>query len=135
MADFSVSFAAGDQSSDFAAATGSAFAAASADAQRHMATAHTAAMADLVRKDTGELRADILAGGFANAVRLSRTWQGRVYPRGKVSMEPAGYILTKAATIIDAFSTGITITVRNAQYLAIPEGPAKAASSPTKRAL
>jgi hypothetical protein len=74
----------------------------------------------------GELRADILAGGFANGDRLSKTWRGAVYPRSTPTLEPALFFKNKAATIIDAFASGVTITVHGAEYLAIPEGPAKA---------
>jgi hypothetical protein len=116
-----------DAGGDLAAATRAQMDAGSDAAFRQIAAVHTGAIQDIVKKDVGLLRADIQAGGFVNAVRLSKTWQGRSYPsRGKVSMEPAGYISTNAATIIDAFTLGLTIHAHDAQYLAVPEGPAKA---------
>jgi hypothetical protein len=90
-----------------------------------MARAHSGAMADVVAKYVQILRDDIAGGGFYAAVRLSRTWHGRKYPN-KDTIEPAGYFWNKAGTIVDAFTLGVTITVRNRKFLAIPQGPAKA---------
>jgi hypothetical protein len=95
-------------------------------AERSMALAHTGAMKDVLNKNVGVLRADIAAGGFYNGVKLSKTWQGRVYPNGAFSIEPAAFIFNRASTILDAFTLGVTITVLNRQFLAVPVGPAKA---------
>jgi hypothetical protein len=96
------------------------------DAEKRIAYAHTGAMQDVMKTNLAILRADVAAGGFYNGLKLSKTWQGRVYPSGGFSVEPAAYIFNKANVIIDAFELGVTITVQNRQYLAVPVGPAKA---------
>ena len=113
-------------SGDFPSSAAQGFDVAAKNAETRIAIAHTAAIRVLMKQDVAKLRADVAGGGFYNGVKLSRTWQGRVYPTGKPSAEAAGYIVNRAATIIDAFALGVTITVVNAKYLAIPEGPAKA---------
>lgn len=92
---------------------------------RRMARVHSNAAADIAVQYTKLLRDDIREGGFYAAARLSKTWHGRKYP-DQDSIEPAIYFWNKAGTIVDAFSTGVTIHVRNRRYLAIPQGPAKA---------
>lgn len=96
--------------------------------RRHrIGLAYVAAMGKVADQGKSKLRQDIIAGGFANASRLSKTWRGRSYPRANVSsLEPAAVLSSNARTIIEAFSTGITIRVRNRRFLAIPQGPAKA---------
>jgi Family of unknown function (DUF6441) len=87
-------------------------------------TGMTAAMGAVVKRAVTDLRADIAAGGFSN-LKLTKTWHGQTLPGGKPVMDPAGWLWNKAPTLLDAFSNGVTITVKNAQFLAIPQGPAK----------
>ena len=89
--------------------------------------AYWRAMNRVVEAGKGRLRADIVEGGFHNARMLASTWQGRTYPRDKNSLEVAGWLYTRARTLIEVFETSTTIKVAgNAQFLAIPLGPAKA---------
>lgn len=86
-----------------------------------------AAMDVVVQDGKNRLRADVVAGGFHKAQALSKTWRGNTYPKSKNSLEVAGWIYTRAGLIIEAFSMSTVITVSgNAQFLAIPTGPAKA---------
>lgn len=53
--------------------------------------------------------------------RLAFTWQGNVYPKGGTSLEPAGFVYSKAPKIISLFATGATIRPLNGrEYLWIP---------------
>lgn len=54
-----------------------------------------------------EYREQIVAAGFGQ--RLANTWQGRTYPEGGTSFNPAAYVWSKAPEIVDAFSRGATI--------------------------
>lgn len=74
-----------------------------------------------------KLRATIEATGFYKAGALAKTWRGATYPRVAAgSLEPVAVFSSRAAVIINAFEDGVTVRVRNAQYLAVPQGPAKA---------
>ncbi|WP_347270987.1 DUF6441 family protein [Rhizorhabdus histidinilytica] len=67
-----------------------------------------------------ELAAQMVQAGFS--VRFSRAWDRAVYPnKGKVSINPAGYVKSKAPEIIDAFTRGATIRpINGSRYLWIP---------------
>lgn len=91
-----------------------------------VAAAHTGAAKALAGRYKARLRADIAGGGFANGDRLSKTWQANTYPAGKPALDPAIWIKSNAGDILEAFALGVTITVRNAEFLAIPQGQAKA---------
>lgn len=94
---------------------------------RDVEAAYWRAMNRVVEAGKGRLRADVVAGGFHRAAALAKTWRGNTYPSTKNSLEVAGWIYTRASLIIDAFSMATVIKVRgNAQFLAIPQGPAKA---------
>lgn len=94
---------------------------------REIEQAYWRAMNRVVEAGKGRLRADIAAGGFHKAQALSKTWRGTTYPRSKNSLNVAGWIHTRAGLIIDAFETATVIRVTgNQQFLAIPQGPAKA---------
>lgn len=71
------------------------------------------------------LRGTIEASGFYRAGSLAKTWRAFTYPPGRPSLEPAAFFKSRAGVIVNAFEDGATITVKNAQFLAIPEGPAK----------
>lgn len=96
------------------------------DALQALAEVYTDAMRALMEHYKEVLRADVVAGGFYNALKLSKTWRATTYPaRGKPSINPAGWIATKAVDIIEAFTLGVTITAPAGHFLAIPVGPAK----------
>ena len=89
--------------------------------------AYWRAMSRVVEAGKGRLRQDIIDGGFHNARALANTWRGNAYPRDKNSLDVAGWIWTRAGLLISAFEEGTVIKVAgNAQFLAIPLGPAKA---------
>jgi len=93
-----------------------------------LAQAYTRAMDRGVTKPgKAKLRADIIQGGFENAVKLSKTWRATTYPKSaKGSLEPTAYFVNRAQVIIDAFEQGATIRPNGASFLAIPVGEAKA---------
>jgi hypothetical protein len=88
--------------------------------------AYVRAMDSVIERDKKKLRDDVEAGGFHNGAKLAKTWRGAVYPKSQPTLEPAGWLASRAKTIIDAFETGAVITVKQAKFLAIPLGPAKA---------
>ena len=100
----------------------------SIDAQlKAMEAAYWRAMSRVVEAGKGRLRADVIAGGFHNARSLANTWRGAAYPRDKNSLDVAGWIYTRAGMLISVFEEATVIKVAgNAQFLAIPLGPAKA---------
>jgi hypothetical protein len=68
-------------------------------------------------KDT--LREQVTEAGMGR--RLANTWRGETYPKNRPSLEPAGFVWTKAPKIIDAFARGATIRpVNGAKYLWLP---------------
>ncbi|WP_010338035.1 DUF6441 family protein [Sphingobium yanoikuyae] len=68
------------------------------------------------------LREEIVGAGMGR--RLSQTWRHRVYPdygKQRFSLEPAGFVWSRAPEIIDAFSRGVTIRpIAGEGYLWIP---------------
>lgn len=89
--------------------------------------AYYGAMNRVVEAGKGRLRADIVAGGFHQSIALSKTWRAITYPKGKNSLDVAGWFFTKAGLIIDAFESAVTIRVSSgAKFLAVPLPPAKA---------
>ncbi|MEC7932379.1 MAG: DUF6441 family protein [Pseudomonadota bacterium] len=68
-----------------------------------------------------ELRQQVTGAGMG--ARLARTWQAQVYPKGGRSLNPAGYVYSKAPQIIQAFTDGATIRpVNGGKWLWIPTG-------------
>jgi hypothetical protein len=70
------------------------------------------------------LRAQTQAAGLGAGV--SNAWQVKLYPSRGRADNPASYVYSKAPRIVEAFSTGATITARNAEYLVIALPAAKA---------
>lgn len=97
------------------------------DQLKALQAAYWRAMNRVVEAGKGRLRADIIAGGFHNARSLANTWHGTAYPLNKNSLDVAGWIWTRAGMLIEVFEEATVIKVSgNAQFLAIPLGPAKA---------
>lgn len=66
-----------------------------------------------------EWRGQIEGAGLGT--KLAKTVQGRTYPIGKDSLDPATWVFTKAPTIVDAFDRGPVIVPTDGRfYLAIP---------------
>ena len=96
--------------------------------QQHiLATAYPRAMkTGVVEPGKKALRASIEATGFYRAGSLAKTWRAYAYPGNGESLDPAGMFVSRAGLIVDAFEGGVTIRGRNAKYIAVPQGPAKA---------
>jgi hypothetical protein len=76
-----------------------------------------------------KLRAAVSQSGVYRAASLARAaWYGGLQPTSAPTLEPAAFFSTRRGmqTIVQALEDGATITVKNARYLAVPEGPAKA---------
>ena len=52
--------------------------------------------------------------------RLANTWRAELYPKGRKSIKPAGFVFTRAPTIIRAFDLGAVIKSKHGFWLAIP---------------
>lgn len=79
----------------------------------------TAAMGDAGTELKEVLRDQVRSAGLGD--RLANTWQGKVFPQGRNSLDPSAYVWSKAPRIILAFGQGATIVpVNGSQRLAIP---------------
>ena len=100
-----------------------------------VAKAATRAMRSSLIPTRDELRQQIVSAGLG--ARLANTWTGRAYPDGeKNSINPAGFIWSRAPTIVAGFIAGATIRpINGAQYLWIPTDNVPRARSRTGRQL
>lgn len=64
------------------------------------------------------LRRQVTSAGLGT--KLANTWRGEVYPKGQKSLEAAGFVWSKAPTIVGAFERGALIRSSRGFYLAIP---------------
>lgn len=85
--------------------------------------AMAAAISSAMRRGTELLKEDwrsqIESAGLGT--KLAKTVQGRTYPTGSDSRDPATWVFTKAPAIIDAFDRGPVILPTNGRfYLAVP---------------
>ena len=64
-----------------------------------------------------ELRDQVTGAGLGQ--RLSKTWRGKVFPKGE-SMNAAGFVFSKAPEIISSYAHGAVIRAHKSAYLAIP---------------
>jgi len=78
----------------------------------------TAAMAEGAQLLRQDLILDVEQSGLGN--RLGKSWRVKVYPQAQNSLDPAGWVWTKAPVLIDAFDRGVTIRSRDGLWLAIP---------------
>jgi len=69
-----------------------------------------------------DLRRQVTEAGMGQ--RLANTWRAELYPKGRKSIKAAGFVFTKAPTIIRAFDQGAVIKSRHGFWLAIPTGAA-----------
>lgn len=77
----------------------------------------------IMREETialkGEYRDQISSAGLGT--KLARTWQSDVYPKGEQSINPAGYIYSKAPAIVQSYIDGATIRpINGAKWLWMP---------------
>lgn len=82
-----------------------------------------------------DLREQAIGAGLGQ--RVANTWRGQVYPQGgRVSINAAAFVWSKAPRIIDCFDRGPVIrTVNGKRYLAIPtpnvpRGPSRRKMTP-----
>lgn len=67
----------------------------------------------------GELRKQVIAAGMGS--RMAKTWQGRTFPEGRNSLDPAAYVKSEAPLIIEAFSRAqIIAPLGGRKYLWLP---------------
>jgi hypothetical protein len=80
----------------------------------------TAAMAEGTELLKRDLRQDVEDAGLGR--RLALTWRSNVYPQGgRASLDPAGWVWTKAPKLIEVYEEGAMIRPSNGRhYLAIP---------------
>lgn len=99
-----------------------------------VAKAATRAMRSSLIPTRDELRQQIVSAGLG--ARLANTWTGRAYPDGeKNSINPAGFIWSRAPTIVAGFIAGATIRpVAGARYLWIPTDNVPRARTRSSRA-
>lgn len=69
-----------------------------------------------------ELRAQARAAGFRDGGRaIAGAWRKETFPRAGVSTwRPAALVWSKAPTIVEAFSTGVAMQMREGKYFVIP---------------
>ncbi len=64
-----------------------------------------------------ELRAQVTSAGLGE--RLSKTWRGEIYPKGRQSVNAAGFVWSKAPQIVSTFAEGVVIRSKHGRFLAI----------------
>ncbi|MDO8607873.1 MAG: DUF6441 family protein [Phaeospirillum sp.] len=65
-----------------------------------------------------DLRRQVTEAGMGQ--RLANTWRAELYPKGRNSIKAAGFVFTKAPTIIRPFDQGAVIKSKHGFWLAIP---------------
>ena len=78
----------------------------------------TAAMRQAADGLKADLRRQVTEAGMGQ--RLANTWRAELYPKGRNSIKPAGFVFTKAPTIIRTFDQGAVIKSKHGFWLAIP---------------
>ena len=78
----------------------------------------TAAMRQAADGLKADLRSQVTEAGMGQ--RLANTWRAELYPKGQKSIKAAGFVFTRAPTIIRAFDQGAVIKSRHGFWLAIP---------------
>jgi hypothetical protein len=76
------------------------------------------AMAEGTQLLKADLREDVVDAGLGQ--KLAMTWQAKVYPAAAGSLDPAGWVWSKAPKLIDVFQRGTTIRSKDGFWLAIP---------------
>lgn len=94
------------------------FAAINRGLEEDLARIQTRTMRQAARALQQDLFEETVGGGLGN--RLAKTWRVRTYPQAGDSLEPAGWVWTKAPALIDAFDRGITIKAKGGLWLAVP---------------
>jgi hypothetical protein len=93
-------------------------------AERALGRAVTGAMRDATNALKQALRDEANAVGLGN--RVANTWRGRVYPDKGDSIEPTGFIWSKAPKIAQFFDSGnAVVPINGHRYLAVPTPAAR----------
>lgn len=78
----------------------------------------TAGIAEITQRIKEDLRAQVSNAGLG--AKLAKSWQAKVYPKSRKSIEAAGWVFSKAPKIIRAFEEGTLIKSKDGFFLAIP---------------
>lgn len=81
-------------------------------------TAVTGGVSEITTHIKDDLRGQVTNAGLG--AKLAKSWQAKVYPKGKKSLEAAGWVFSKAPKIIRAFNDGALIRSKDGWFLAIP---------------
>ena len=81
-------------------------------------TAVTGGVSEITTHIKDDLRGQVTNAGLGS--KLAKSWQAKVYPKGKKSLEAAGWVFSKAPKIIRAFNDGALIRSKDGWFLAIP---------------
>ena len=92
----------------------------------------TAAMRQAADGLKADLRRQVTEAGMGQ--RLANTWRAELYPKGRKSIKPAGFVFTRAPTIIRAFDQGAVIKSKHGFWLAIPTPAAGTGARAAQRA-
>jgi len=78
----------------------------------------TAGVSEITDNIKTGLRDQVQVAGLGP--RLARSWQAKIFPKGRKSIGAAGWIYSKAPVIIRAFDEGARIKSKEGFFLAIP---------------
>ena len=78
----------------------------------------TGGISEITTHIKDDLRSQVTNAGLGS--KLAKSWQAKVYPKGKKSLEAAGWVFSKAPKIIRAFNDGAVIRSKDGWFLAIP---------------
>ena len=78
----------------------------------------TGGVSEITTHIKDDLRDQVTKSGLGG--KLAKSWQAKVYPKGKKSLDAAGFIYSKAPKLIRAFNDGVVIRSKDGWWLAIP---------------
>ena len=81
-------------------------------------TAVTAGVAEITDRIKNDLRGQVAGAGLGS--KLAKSWQAKLYPKGRKSIAAAGWVFSKAPKLIRAFDEGTLIKSKDGFFLAIP---------------
>ena len=81
-------------------------------------TAVTAGVAEITDRIKNDLRGQVSGAGLGS--KLAKSWQAKLYPKGKKSIDTAGWVFSKAPKLIRAVDEGTLIKSKDGFFLAIP---------------
>lgn len=78
----------------------------------------TAGVAEITDRIKNDLRGQVAGAGLGS--KLAKSWQAKLYPKGRKSIDAAGWVFSKAPKLIRAFDEGTLIKSKDGFFLAIP---------------